>query len=882
MTLFESLKARFLLIVGVMVLLAVIYIAVGYIFTYRIKGEATTINIAGRQRMLTLSMTNHFHLLLERPSSPDSETHKRRIREGMAEYENGLYALRDGSTALGIRPVPNHGREIASELKALIDVWQNKQKPAMTGIINLPSQKRDAACNICHSVLRGNLGQIEAFVKSLESHYEREIIRFDAFRVYTIVLLFFTGLFFMFYLVRGMVNPLSRLREAAEDIEAGDLNVRVSLEGSREMEDFGKTFNRMVGNLNALFNEKTRYTKELWTLADTSNVLSAVPQTENIHEAICDIIVREFDIKMAWLGLIEEGSYNVWPVAHAGAEEGYLSGVRIKYDDSQYGMGPTGMAIKKKVAMVVNDIETEPSFGPWRDEALKRGYRSSAAVPLISIDSKAIGSINFYSGETQFFTDERVRMLQVFANQATAAIENRMLLYSLEHKVREKTGALEAANVELEKFGNALYKLFEMSFTADVRANEFAKLMLREAAGIFDVDAAAVGEFSGDEWLGYAVEDRKGLGIAEGMRFSLSDVYCGIVKDTKEPLVINDAAASEKFKDHPDLLKYGVVSYLGVPLFIGEELFGVLCTFSSSPHDYNEYDLLLHRLIGRRMEFELIKERYEEELRVAVAQATAADRAKSEFLVNMSHELKTPLNAIIGFSEAMISGVYGPINEKHRGYLNDIFQSGKRLLELINNILDLSRVESGSMSYELSEFSLRELITSSIAMFRERTVKHNIKVEYAVDEGLNIIAADRKKLKQIMSNLISNAVKFTPDGGSVHIFARRVQSEENPPESPFVKVGLSEIPPLTKGGEGGFIEISVADTGIGMDEKEMKLLFKPFQQLESPLQKRYEGTGLGLYLTKKLIELHGGRIWVGSEKGRGSKFTFLIPIKDNV
>lgn len=868
MTLFESLKSRFMLIAAIMTALAVVYISVGYVFTRSITGEAGTINVAGRQRMLTLSMTNHFHLLLERPSSPDSETHKERIREKMAEYENGLYALRHGSKALGIKPVPKHGEELASKLNALIDVWKNKQKPVMLGIINLPSQKRDEACRRCHSVLRDNLGQLETFVKSLEANYEREIIKFDTFRVYTLVLLFFTGIFFMFYLTRGMINPLSRLRGAAEDIEAGNLNVRVSLEGSREMEDFGRIFNRMVGNLNTLFNEKTRYTKELWALADTSNVLSSISQTENIYEAICEIVVRDFDIKMAWIGLIEEGSYNVWPVAHAGFEDGYLSGVRIKHDDSQYGMGPTGMAIKKKVAMVVNDIDTEPSFGPWRAEALKRGYSSSAAVPLISADSKVIGAINFYSGEPQFFTDERVRMLQVFANQATAAIENRTLIYNLDHKVREKTSELEAANTELEKFGNALYKLFEMSFTTHIRANEFAGMMLREAAGMFDVDAAAVGEFVGDEWVGYAVEDRKGLGIAEGVRFSLSDVYCWVVRDTKEPLVINDAAASEKFKDHPDLLKYGVASYLGVPLFIGEELFGVLCTFSKSPHAYNEYDLLLHRLIGRRMEFELIKERYEEELRVAILQATSADRAKSEFLVNMSHELKTPLNAIIGFSEAMINGVYGPINEKHRGYLTDIFNSGKRLLELINNILDLSRVESGSMSCESSEFSLRELIMSCIAMFRERTVKHNIKVEYELDEGLNIIAADRKKLKQIMSNLISNAVKFTLDGGSVHISARRVQSEE--------------IPPLTKGGEGGFVEISVADTGIGMDEKEMKLLFKPFQQLESPLQKRYEGTGLGLYLTKKLVELQGGRIWVESEKGRGSKFTFLIPIKDNV
>lgn len=257
---------------------------------------------------------------------------------------------------------------------------------------------------------------------------------------------------------------------------------------------------------------------------------------------------------------------------------------------------------------------------------------------------------------------------------------------------------------------------------------------------------------------------------------------------------------------------------------------------------------------------EKIQERTER-LEEAKAMAEAANRAKSEFLANMSHELRTPLNAIIGFSEALSEGLYGPLNEKQKEYLKDIERSGIRLLNTINDIIDVSRIEAGAVTLENAEFSLKELLFSSEAIFREKAKMHNIEMTYSVEEGLDIIKGDQRKLKQILVNLISNSIKFTPDGGKVNVIAKRAVNKYGD------KV------------DADYIEISVEDTGIGIDEKDVPKLFQAFQQLESPYQKRYEGTGLGLFLIKRLIEMMGGKIWVQSEKGRGSKFTFVIPLK---
>ncbi|ACI20871.1 sensor histidine kinase [Thermodesulfovibrio yellowstonii] len=247
-----------------------------------------------------------------------------------------------------------------------------------------------------------------------------------------------------------------------------------------------------------------------------------------------------------------------------------------------------------------------------------------------------------------------------------------------------------------------------------------------------------------------------------------------------------------------------------------------------------------------------VKERTAE-LEIAKIHAEAANRAKSEFLANMSHELRTPLNSIIGFTEVLQDQLFGTLNEKQLEYLKDIHDSAKHLLNLINDILDLSKIEEGKTELELSEFRVSDVVNVSLIMFKEKASKHGIKLDAEISKEADItVTADERKIKQVLFNLVSNAVKFTPDGGSVKITAERKED---------------------------MIEIVVEDTGIGIKKEDRDKLFQPFSQLETTYTKKYQGTGLGLALSKSLVELHGGKIWCESEYGKGSRFGFSFPVK---
>ena len=238
------------------------------------------------------------------------------------------------------------------------------------------------------------------------------------------------------------------------------------------------------------------------------------------------------------------------------------------------------------------------------------------------------------------------------------------------------------------------------------------------------------------------------------------------------------------------------------------------------------------------------------DLEVTSAALAKANQHKSEFLANMSHELRTPLNAIIGFADVLGQRMFGELTDRQAGYADDIRTSGQHLLTLINDILDLSKVEAGRMELSLTDFSLRAALSNGVTMVRERAASHGIGVELDTD-GVDVISADERKVKQIIFNLLSNAVKFTPDGGKITV---------------------------TGGRQDGHVRVSVRDTGRGIAPNDRERIFEEFRQARGGPDQGTEGTGLGLSLTKALVELHHGTISVESEVGRGSTFTFTLPL----
>lgn len=250
-----------------------------------------------------------------------------------------------------------------------------------------------------------------------------------------------------------------------------------------------------------------------------------------------------------------------------------------------------------------------------------------------------------------------------------------------------------------------------------------------------------------------------------------------------------------------------------------------------------------------------------------------ASRMKSEFLANMSHELRTPLNAVIGFSEALKQGLLGKLLPQQEESIGDILDSGKHLLSLINDILDLSKIEAGRMEVELEPSDPRQLLQSSLTVFKEKALAHHIRLRLEL-EAMSPILIDQRKTRQIVYNLLSNSMKFTPEGGAVTLRVCRTEREKLLPVKMIGDIRADQL------NHAHYLEICVIDTGIGIDSDGLKRLFQPFVQLDSSLSRKYEGTGLGLALVKQLVDLHGGAMAVKSEPGQGSTFTVWLPFRE--
>jgi two-component system, NtrC family, sensor kinase len=511
---------------------------------------------------------------------------------------------------------------------------------------------------------------------------------------------------------------------------------------------------------------------------------------------------------------------------------------------------PTGRAIIDRQTIHVNDVAAEIETEFPESKVIQRvtGARTILAMPLLR-EGIPIGAINVRRTEVRPFSDKQIALLKTFADQAVIAIENVRLFKELEARTSElarSVGELRA----LGEVGQAVSSTLELETVLTRIASHAVQLSGADGGAIYEYE-----ESTQEFHLRGSHQIEKEL--VEALRSSPIQLGWGAVGQaatTRAPVEVTDIFDERQYaatRFRPLLRQLGYRSLLAVPLLREDRIMGGLTIYRRRTGSFSTEVVNLLETFATQSVLAIQNARLFREIEDKSRQIEAANRHKSEFLANMSHELRTPLNAIIGFSEVLSERMFGELNEKQAEYTEDILSSGRHLLSLINEILDLSKVEAGRMELEVAAFDLPLAIDNARTFLRERATKHGITLDVTVDERLGDYLGDERKIKQILLNLLSNAVKFTPEGGRIGINARQADSA---------------------------VEISVSDTGIGIAPEDQAKIFEEFRQVGGDYAHKKEGTGLGLTLAKKFVELHGGRIWVESEVGKGSTFTFTLPI----
>jgi signal transduction histidine kinase len=510
---------------------------------------------------------------------------------------------------------------------------------------------------------------------------------------------------------------------------------------------------------------------------------------------------------------------------------------------------PAGRAVVDRQTIHVHDLAAEVDAEFLESKAAQpvTGTRTLLATPLLR-EGVAIGTIAIRRTEVRPFTDKQIALLQTFADQAVIAIENVRLFKELDERTNELTRSVG----ELKALGEVSQVV---SSTLDLEA--VLTRIVSHAVQLSGTDGGAIYEYDEpSEEFHLRATDHMEEELITALRANpprLGDGVIGRAAVSREPVevpnILEERAYAPRMRQM--LERFGFRASLAVPLLREDRIIGGLVVRRKSTGEFRPEVIELLKTFATQSVLAIQNARLFREIEEKSKQIEAANRHKSEFLANMSHELRTPLNAIIGFSEVLQEKLFGELNEKQSEYTDDILTSGRHLLSLINEILDLSKVEAGRMELELATFDLPLAIDNARTFVRERATRHGIALDVNVDDRLGDFLGDERKIKQILLNLLSNAVKFTPEGGRIGIDARQ---------------------------SNGSVEISVTDTGVGIAPEDQPKVFEEFRQVGSDYAHKVEGTGLGLTLAKKFVELHGGKIWVESEAGKGSTFTFTLPI----
>ncbi len=603
---------------------------------------------------------------------------------------------------------------------------------------------------------------------------------------------------------------------------------------------------RLAQELEARNRDLTEALEQQTTTAEILRVIAASPtDIQPVLDVVADSAARLCEAEDTLILRVEGDTLRV--VAHHGP----VPIVSTDTEGFQFSRGSvSGRAIIDRQTIHVHDLqaESEREFPVGVALARQAGHRTTLATPLLR-KGTPIGAVLLRRRQVYPFTSRQIDLIKTFADQAVIAIENVRLFQELQARTRELGQSVEELKAlgEVSQAVSSTLDLETVLTTIVARADQISGT---DGGAIYEYDEAAEG-------FRLRASQKLEEELLEVLRFTpirMGEGAVGRAGVARQPVqipdILEEGAYTGRLREVAE--RAGYRALLAVPLLREDRLVGALVLRRRVPGSFPQESVNLLQTFATQSVLAIQNARLFREIADKSQQLEAASQHKSEFLANMSHELRTPLNAIIGFSEVLLERMFGEVNEKQTEYLQDILSSGQHLLSLINDILDLSKVEAGRMELALAPFHLPVALENAVTLVKERAARHGIALTLDVDPRLGEFVGDERKIKQVLLNLLSNAVKFTPEGGQITL-----------------KAVVAD----------GSVEISVSDTGIGIAPEDQEAIFEEFRQVGGDDVRKREGTGLGLTLAKKFVEMHGGRIWVKSKVGKGSTFSFTLPVR---